>query len=71
MFAMIYILSAVLCFAVGVMLTWHMYGVMWGETSVEAQDHEQYRKKAKDRNEEFVNSYDLGYIFLLFLSTKF
>lgn len=60
MFAMIYILSAVLCFAVGVMLTYHLYGVTYGETSVEAQDHEEYRRKAKQRNEEFVNSYDCG-----------
>ncbi|KAF4615737.1 hypothetical protein D9613_012465 [Agrocybe pediades] len=60
MFAMIYILCIVLCFAVGVMLTYHLYGVSWGETTVEAQDHEQYRKKAKSRHEDFVNSYDLG-----------
>ncbi|CAA7269450.1 unnamed protein product [Cyclocybe aegerita] len=60
MFAMIYILCIVLCFAVGVMLSYHIYGIMWGETSVEAQDHEEYRKKAKARNEDFVNSYDLG-----------
>lgn len=51
MFAMIYILSIVLCFAVGVMLSYHLYGISWGETSVEAQDHEEYRKKAKQRNE--------------------
>ncbi|KAF9559286.1 zf-DHHC-domain-containing protein [Agrocybe pediades] len=60
MFAMIYILCIVLCFAVGVMLTYHLYGVSWGETTVEAQDHEEYRKKAKSRHEDFVNSYDLG-----------
>jgi palmitoyltransferase len=77
MFAMIYILSIVLCFAVGVMLAYHLYGISWGETSVEGQDHEEYRRKAKERNEvrifnqqlasysisfqQFVNSYDLGY----------
>ncbi|KAF8972266.1 DHHC palmitoyltransferase-domain-containing protein [Flammula alnicola] len=60
MFAMIYILSMVLCFAVGVMLSYHLYGISWAETSVEGQDHEEYRKKAKQRNEDFVNSYDLG-----------
>ncbi|KJA16200.1 hypothetical protein HYPSUDRAFT_47637, partial [Hypholoma sublateritium FD-334 SS-4] len=60
MFAMIFILSVVLCFAVGVMLSYHLYGISWGETTVEAQDHEEYRKKAKRRNETFVNSYDLG-----------
>lgn len=51
MFAMVYILSAVLCFAVGVMLTFHLYGISYGETSVEAQDHEVYRRHAKERNE--------------------
>ncbi|KAH9481150.1 Palmitoyltransferase ZDHHC16B [Psilocybe cubensis] len=60
MFAMMYILSIVLCFAVGVMLSYHLYGISWGETTVEAQDHDEYRKKAKARNEEFVNSYDVG-----------
>ena len=51
MFAMIFILSVVLCFAVGVMLSYHLYGISRGETTVEAQDHEEYRKKAKRRNE--------------------
>ncbi|KDR68556.1 hypothetical protein GALMADRAFT_78342 [Galerina marginata CBS 339.88] len=60
MFAMMFILCIVLCFAVAVMLSYHLYGVSWAETSVEAQDHEEYRKKAKERNEDFVNSYDLG-----------
>lgn len=60
MFAMIYILAVVLCFAVGVMLAWHLWGVTNGETSVEAQDHEQYSNRAKARDEVFVNSYDLG-----------
>ena len=63
---MMYILCIVLCFAVGVMLSWHMYGVMWGETSVEAQDHEQYRRRAKERDEEFVNSYHLGCVIAFF-----
>ncbi|KAF5342559.1 hypothetical protein D9611_002060 [Ephemerocybe angulata] len=60
LYAMIYILSAVLCFAVGVMLSFHLWGISNGETSVEAQDHEQYRHRAKVRRETFVNSYDLG-----------
>ena len=51
MYAMIYILSIVLCFAVGVMLAYHLYGIAWGETSVEGQDHDEYRRKAKERNE--------------------
>lgn len=51
LFAMIYILSVVLCFAVGVMLMYHLYGIAYGETSVEAQDHEVYRRQAKKRSE--------------------
>ena len=51
MFAMVYILSVVLCFAVSVMLTFHLYGIVNGETSVEVQDHEVYRRHAKERNE--------------------
>ena len=51
MFAMIYILSVVLCFAVSVMLVFHLYGIVYGETSVEVQDHEVYRRQAKERNE--------------------
>jgi palmitoyltransferase len=59
-YAMIYILAVVLCFAVGVMLTWHLWGITKAETSVESQDNEQYRERAKARRETFVNSYDLG-----------
>jgi palmitoyltransferase len=55
-----YILSGVLSFAVGIMLVWNLWSIAWGETSVEGQDHDQYRKMAKERGEHFVNSYDLG-----------
>ncbi|THH31492.1 hypothetical protein EUX98_g2690 [Antrodiella citrinella] len=48
------------CFAVTIMTAWHIYGIACGETSVESQDNEHYRKVAKRRGEEFVNSYDLG-----------
>lgn len=33
------------------MLTWHMWGVARGETVVEAQDHEVYAKRAKERSD--------------------
>ncbi|KAH8074796.1 DHHC palmitoyltransferase-domain-containing protein [Cristinia sonorae] len=59
-FLLIYILSAVLGLAVTVMAAWHLWGIACAETSVEAQDHEHYRKVAKGRGEDFVNSYDLG-----------
>lgn len=48
---MIYILSVVLCLAVGIMGGYHLWSIAQGETSVEAQDHEVYRKKAKERGE--------------------
>jgi len=49
-----------MAFAVGVMFLYHLWAVASAETSVEAQDHEVYRKVAKSRGEDFVNSYDLG-----------
>ncbi|KZT67918.1 zf-DHHC-domain-containing protein [Daedalea quercina L-15889] len=55
-----YVLSVVLCLAVTIMTSWHLYGISCGETSVESADHEQYRQTAKGRGETFVNSYDLG-----------
>lgn len=46
-----YILSVVICVSVLIMLLWHVWGVIHGETSVEAQDHAVYRKIAKGRGE--------------------
>jgi hypothetical protein len=37
--------------AVGIMLLWHLWTVSLGETSVEAQDHEVYRKMARGRGD--------------------
>ncbi|THV00092.1 hypothetical protein K435DRAFT_837461 [Dendrothele bispora CBS 962.96] len=45
---------------VGIMLIVALWSDMKGETSVEAQDHEIYRKVALSRGEAFINSYDLG-----------
>ncbi|KAI0789970.1 zf-DHHC-domain-containing protein [Abortiporus biennis] len=59
-FLLTYILAAVLGFAVTIMAGWHFWTVSNGETSVEAQDHDVYRRVAKGRGEDFVNSYDLG-----------
>ncbi|KAH0833003.1 hypothetical protein J3R83DRAFT_11986 [Lanmaoa asiatica] len=50
-FIISYILSAVICMAVLIMLLWHLWGVARGETSVEAQDHAVYRKIAEERGE--------------------
>jgi hypothetical protein len=51
MYGMMYILCVVLCFAVTVMGAWHIYGITSGETSVEGQDNELYRKRAKARDQ--------------------
>ncbi|KAI0635541.1 DHHC palmitoyltransferase-domain-containing protein [Trametes polyzona] len=60
-FLLSFILAVVLFMAVSAMAGWHLYMVASGETSVETQDHEQYRKIAKQRNESFINCYDLGW----------
>ncbi|KAJ7679345.1 DHHC palmitoyltransferase-domain-containing protein [Mycena polygramma] len=59
-FIMEYILAVVMALAVGIMCAFHLWGVAHGETTVEGQDHDVYRRMAKSRNETFVNSYDLG-----------
>jgi len=59
-FSLIYILCVVIGFAITFMLAFHFWGVLNGETSVEAQDHDSYRRRAAEREEAFVNSYDLG-----------
>jgi len=59
-FLLVYILAIVLGFAVTAMAGWHLWGIACGETSVESQDNEHYRRVAKRRGEDFVNSYDLG-----------
>ncbi|KAI0304530.1 DHHC palmitoyltransferase-domain-containing protein [Multifurca ochricompacta] len=59
-FTIIYFLCLVMCLAIGTMLAWHIWGVSVGETAVESQDHEHYRRVALSRGESFQNSYDLG-----------
>jgi hypothetical protein len=51
MYILIYLLSVVLCLAVGIMLSYHLWGIACGETSVESQDHNIYRRRAKARGE--------------------
>ncbi len=50
-FLLTYILSVVLCMAVTAMAGWHLFMIASGETSVESQDHELYRRVARDRGE--------------------
>jgi len=59
-FVLIYILAGVLCIAVALMLTFHIWGIAKGETSVESHDFPMYSKRAKSRGNVFVNCYDLG-----------
>lgn len=66
-FAIMYILAVVLFFAVSVMGGYHLLGVAKGETSVEAQDHEIYRIKAKNRGEVCWSTID----FLLCIFSDF
>ena len=56
MFGMVYVLSVVLCLAVGVMLIYHLTLIAYGETSVEAQDNDVYLRQAKERNEVYFRS---------------
>ena len=59
-FILTYILAVALGLAVTVMLTWHLYLVSTGQTSVENHDFDIYKKVAERRKETFVNSWDLG-----------
>ncbi|KAJ7607930.1 DHHC palmitoyltransferase-domain-containing protein [Roridomyces roridus] len=59
-FILEYILAVVMALAVGIMVSYHLWTVAHGETTVESHDHEIYRKVARSRDETFVNSYDLG-----------
>ncbi|KAJ7726293.1 hypothetical protein B0H14DRAFT_3899821 [Mycena olivaceomarginata] len=59
-FILVYILAVVMALAVGIMCGFHLWTVAHGETTVESQDHDTYRRMAKARNETFINSYDLG-----------
>ena len=40
-----------MCLAVGIMCGFHLWTIAHGETTVESQDHDAYRKIAKSRNE--------------------
>ncbi|TFK71937.1 zf-DHHC-domain-containing protein [Pluteus cervinus] len=60
LYMLMYILSPVLGLCVFAMLLYHLSSIASGESSVEAHDHEVYKKLAKQRGEEFVNSYDVG-----------
>lgn len=70
MFGMVYILSVVLCLAVGVMLIYHLTLIAYGETSVEAQDNDVYLRQAKERNEVYIFAIPLqvSIVYVIFFS---
>jgi hypothetical protein len=49
-FTLIYILSAAIGIAVPVLLSWHLYLVARGETSIEAHDNEYFTKRAREQD---------------------
>ncbi|KAJ7301186.1 zf-DHHC-domain-containing protein [Mycena albidolilacea] len=50
-FILVYILAVVMALAVGIMCGFHLWTVAHGETTVESQDHDTYRRMTKARNE--------------------
>jgi palmitoyltransferase len=59
-FVLVYLLSSALCFAVAIMLSFHLLGISRAETSVESHDFPMYHAKARERGSTFVNCFDLG-----------
>jgi palmitoyltransferase len=55
MFLLIYIIALALGIAVGAMLSWHLYLISKGETSVENHDFGTYRKLAKGRGQVSIH----------------
>ena len=61
--------SAVICFAISVVLGHVLCGVVYGETMGESKDNEEYRKEAKGRNEvNFIPSKVITYLIYLSMS---
>jgi hypothetical protein len=55
-FMLIYIICIALGIAIGAMLTWHLWLVMKGQTTVESHDAVYYKKMAKERGGAAVSS---------------
>lgn len=56
-------MSCVIGFAIFIMFGWHLWSVGQGETSVEVQDNDQYRKIAKSRGQVCVSTVGEGAVF--------
>lgn len=61
-FLIVFIMAAVMGLVVFILALWHIYLVAHGETSVESQDMAHYRTMAKERDQAFVNVYNLGWL---------
>ncbi|WRT69363.1 uncharacterized protein IL334_006347 [Kwoniella shivajii] len=59
-FTLIYVLCLAIGFAVSVLMTWHLYMVSYGETSIESHDNAYLASKAKKEGLIYLNPYDLG-----------
>ncbi|KAN0064581.1 hypothetical protein ACQY0O_002209 [Thecaphora frezii] len=57
---LLYVLAAVMGFALAVMSVWQLYLIARGETSVENSDNAYYRQVASKRGQDFINVYNVG-----------
>ncbi|WWD19997.1 hypothetical protein CI109_104470 [Kwoniella shandongensis] len=59
-FTLIYVLCIAIGVAVPVLMSWHLYMVSKGETSIESHDNAYLEKKAQQEGLIYLNPYDLG-----------
>ena len=57
----IFVLSVAVGLAVGLMLAWHLYLVLTGQTTIEFYFNRYRMQMAKERGETYYNEFDLGY----------
>jgi hypothetical protein len=57
----IFVLSLAVGLAVGLMLAWHLYLVLSGQTTIEFYYNRFRGQIAKERGEVYYNEFDLGY----------
>jgi palmitoyltransferase len=58
---LIFVLSVAVGMAVGLMLAWHIYLVLTGQTTIEFYFNRYRMQTAKERGETYHNEFDLGY----------
>ncbi|ORY24666.1 DHHC palmitoyltransferase-domain-containing protein [Naematelia encephala] len=59
-FTLVYVLALAIGIAVPVLMSWHLYMVSNGETSIESHDNDYLGRKAKAEGLIYLNPYDLG-----------